>query len=113
MADDAATVEALRAELRRRRECDSASQAEVAALRADNAALRDQQTALGDVLRVIASSPTDVQRVLDTIVETAARLCDAEGGVLQRLRERDGRLAPRAVTGNAVAYMLERFGANY
>src|SRR3712207_7966590 len=36
----------------------------------------ERQTALSEVLRVIASSPTDVERVLIAIVETAARLCE-------------------------------------
>ncbi|HXT04025.1 MAG TPA: GAF domain-containing protein, partial [Casimicrobiaceae bacterium] len=37
----------------------------------------DQQTAISEILRVISSSPTDVQPVLDAIAERAAKLCDA------------------------------------
>ncbi|HZO30536.1 MAG TPA: GAF domain-containing protein [Chloroflexota bacterium] len=37
-----------------------------------------QQTALAEVLRVIASSPTDLRAVLQNVVESAARLCAAD-----------------------------------
>jgi GAF domain-containing protein len=37
----------------------------------------EQQTATGEILRVIASSPTDIQPVLNAVAENATRLCDA------------------------------------
>jgi signal transduction histidine kinase len=47
----------------------------------------EQQTATSEILKVISSSPTDVQPVFDTIVENAARLCDTVNIALFR---RDG-----------------------
>src|SRR5262250_2279499 len=44
----------------------------------------EQQTATSDILRVISSSPTDVQPVFDAIVRSAVRLCDGRHGTLYR-----------------------------
>jgi GAF domain-containing protein len=44
----------------------------------------ERQTATSDILKVIASSPSDVQPVFDVIVERAVRLCGARMGRVYR-----------------------------
>ena len=44
----------------------------------------EQQTAMGEILAVIASSPTDIQPVLDAVAGNAARLCEAKDAVITR-----------------------------
>src|SRR5262249_25503947 len=45
----------------------------------------EQQTATSEILGVIASSPTDIQPVLDVVAENAALVCGANDAVIFRV----------------------------
>ena len=53
----------------------------------------EQQTATSEILRVISSSPTDLQPVLDTVVASAARYCGAYDATMLHLDGGSLRLA--------------------
>src|SRR5262252_8791685 len=46
---------------------------------------QEQLSAASHILRVIASSPTDIQPVLDSVAENAARLCAADDAQILRI----------------------------
>ncbi|MBI3325556.1 MAG: GAF domain-containing protein, partial [Nitrospinae bacterium] len=64
----------------------------------------EQQTATSEILRVISSSPTDVQPVFDAIAERAVRLCTALFGSVYRF---DGELIHMVADYNYPAEALE------
>ena len=45
----------------------------------------EQQTATSEILGVIASSPTDIQPVLDAIAQNAARVCGSDDATIRLL----------------------------
>jgi GAF domain-containing protein len=61
-------------------------------------------TATAEILRVISSSPTDVQPVFDTIVRSAVRLCD---GLFSGLLQFDGELIQHVAEHNFTPEALE------
>ena len=70
---------------------------------ADLTELLEQQTATSEVLQVISSSPGDPQPVFETMLEKAARICDATFGNIQSW---DGELSVVA-THNAPPALVE------
>ena len=68
----------------------------------------EQQTATADVLKVISSSPGELEPVFDAMLANALRVCNAQFGVL--FRHSDGRFVPVASRDVPPAYaeFLER-----
>jgi PAS domain S-box-containing protein len=64
------------------------AEAEIRAARDAAEAALERQTATADILKVIASSPTDVRPVLDAVAKAARRFCSAADAVIS-LREGD------------------------
>ncbi len=66
----------------------------------------EQQIATADILRVIASSPSDVHPVFDVVVQSAVQLCHGNFGAVYRY---DGGLihlaAHHNITGEALEYL--------
>ncbi len=70
----------------------------------------EQQTATSDILRVISSSPTDVQPTFDAIAASATQLCGAVNGLVIQF---DGRLMHLVAHHNLSPERLEALGRTY
>jgi signal transduction histidine kinase len=64
----------------------------------------EQQTATAEVLKVISSSPGELEPVFNTMLENAVRICDAEFGALVLY---DGKSFRRVAVHNAPAALAE------
>jgi hypothetical protein len=99
VAEQAQTIAELRQELEARNrdlteslQRENATTKELQDFKRQLAEALEQQTATSEILCVIASSPTDLQPVLDAVAENAARLCDSNDATIHRV---DGNLFRR------------------
>ena len=70
--------------------------------------LLQQQTATADVLKVISSSPGDLEPVFQSLLENATRICEAKFGVLMRFDGEAFRCAAHLSTPPALVEFMQR-----
>ena len=84
VAEQAQTIAELRQQLAALSQGQETTAKELQDCRRQLAEALEQQTATSEILGVIASSPTDIQPVLDVVAQNAARLCDASDATIWR-----------------------------
>jgi two-component system NtrC family sensor kinase len=95
VAEQAQTIAELRQQLTESLQRENTTAIELQDCKRQLAEALEQQTATSEILGVIASSPTDIQPVLDTIAENAARVCGAEDVLIWRVYGSDVRIVAK------------------
>src|SRR5262245_20015529 len=91
LADSTRQLQACQRQLTEASQRESATASENMRLLQELKELLEQQSATSEILSVIASSPTDIQPVLNVVAENAARLCGASEALIRRV---DGDVLP-------------------
>jgi GAF domain-containing protein len=73
----------------------------------------EQQTATSEVLRVISSSPGELEPVFQAMLENAVRICDAKFGVLNRHENGELRLGAMHNVPSAFAEFFDNAAGSY
>jgi two-component system, NtrC family, sensor kinase len=71
----------------------SGQETEVARLTRELHEAQEQQTATAEVLKIVSTSPTELQSVLEVVVRSAARFCQANDATIYELDGQDLRIA--------------------
>ena len=79
--------------VRRRSSSVAGKEAKVALFKRERDEALEQQRATAEVLKIISASPTELQAVLEVVVRSAARFCEADDVTIFELDGQDLRMA--------------------